>query len=195
MSRVITFIIAFFLIQAAFGQKRSNGIGLRIGEPFGVTYKRYMSPRSSLEFAIGSSPKGWSDAYYRNSFDDYAEYENYNYLSHDVESIIYLQGRLLLNQPILIEGLDGTLDWFYGIGGVLKSARVDYRFQGEEFPFDFESEDRTDVDLGPEGILGMEYFFSDIPLTIFGELSLMLEIGDRPGTFRLFGGAGLRYNF
>jgi hypothetical protein len=77
---------------------------------------------------------------------------------------------------------------------LLKFANVDYRYRNRDTGV-LVRDSRTDIDLGPEGILGMEYTFEDIPLTIFGEFSLMVEFADRPGAFRGFSGAGARYNF
>ena len=52
----------------------------------------------------------------------------------------------------------------------------------------------NDIDIGPEGMIGMEYTFEDVPITVFGEVSLMLELVDRV-TLRPFTGVGARYRF
>ena len=35
---------------------------------------------------------------------------------------------------------------------------------------------RTDLDLGPEGIIGVEYELQDFPIVTFGEASLLTEL-------------------
>jgi hypothetical protein len=76
---------------------------------------------------------------------------------------------------------------------LLKFAKVNYTY---ELPTDAQQHDsRTDIDFGPEAIAGMEYTFDDIPLTLFGEVSVLLEFADRPLTFRAFSAAGVRFNF
>jgi hypothetical protein len=55
-------------------------------------------------------------------------------------------------------------------------------------------DERTDFDFGPEGIFGAEYTFEDVPVTLFAETSLQLELVDRL-TLRLFAGTGARFNF
>jgi hypothetical protein len=52
----------------------------------------------------------------------------------------------------------------------------------------------TDIDLGPEGMGGMEYTFEGIPLSVFAELSMMIEVVDRV-SLRPLSGAGARYRF
>jgi hypothetical protein len=86
----------------------------------------------------------------------------------------------------------GKLQWYWGIGGLIKMARVDYRVKKIDV---VTTRSQTDIDIGPEGILGMEYTFEDVPLTIFGEFSLFVEIVDRPAALRGMSGVGVRYNF
>ena len=189
-------LIVFFLMFGALGAvAQKQAIGLRIGNPIGVTYKRYLANDRAMEFGLGTSSSGWNTNYYKNSFKDYKKYDSYEYRSHNVTGIVYLQGRYLFQYNIPIEGMVGKLDWYWGIGAMLKIATVNYTYQNEEFPYDVVNDGRTDIDFGPEGIAGMEYTFEDIPLTVFGEVSLMLEFADRPLTFRTFGAVGARFNF
>jgi hypothetical protein len=183
----------FVLVFIMFGcVAQDRGIGIRLGAPMGITYKKYLPRNKAVEFGIGTLTNGWYDNYYEKSFHDFDQFEGYDYESHRVRSAVYLQGRYLLHNEIQIEGMMGKLDWYWGIGGVAKFGSVEYRYRlngiaGREI--------RTDFDFGPEGILGMEYTFEDVPLTIFGELSLMIEILDRPGILRGLSGVGVRYNF
>jgi hypothetical protein len=189
-------IAAFFLVfgvGSMFAQ--DHGVGLRIGNPISITYKVYLPKDRAVEFGIGTSPPGWNSNYYENSFQHYKRYDNYHYLSHSVNSNIYFQGRYLFQHNIPIDGMVGKLDWYWGIGAVLKFATVHFAYQNKAYPYDIVSDNRTDVDLGPEGIAGMEYTFEDIPLTVLGEVSLMLEFADRPFTFRPFAAVGARFNF
>lgn len=191
MRSVITFL--FLVLIVASVQAQNNGIGVRLGDPMGVTYKKYLPHSKALEFILGSASPGWNQNYYQNSFDANNKYDNYTYRSHQVQSTLYLQGRYLLDYPIHIDGMEGKLNWYWGIGALLKIAEVKYQYR---MPDQNNASDvRTDVDFGPEGIIGMEYTFEDVPLTIFGEVSLLLEIADRPGALRPFAGTGIRFNF
>jgi hypothetical protein len=189
--RTVMVFLFLILSVSAFAQKQ--GIGLRIGNPLGLTYKRYLSNDRAFEFGIGTAAPGWNKNYYKNSFSDFDRYDNYLYRSHTVNSTVYFQGRYLFQYDIPVEGMVGKLGWYWGGGAMLKFATVTYTY---ELPNDAqESDKRTDIDFGPEGIAGMEYTFDDIPLTIFGEVSVLLEFADRPLTFRAFAAAGARFNF
>ncbi len=56
-------------------------------------------------------------------------------------------------------------------------------------------ERRTDVDLGVDGVIGLEYTFKEAPISIFGDANLFLEIVDAPMFIYGQGGIGARYNF
>jgi hypothetical protein len=191
MKKVI--ILLSLVIFCLSSQAQNQGIGIRIGEPMGLTYKKYFGRTKALEVGLGSAALGWNNAYYRNSFDARNEFEDYDYRSHTVRSIVYLQGRYLLHNEIYVQGMVGKWDWYWGLGGLLKFANVRYRFFDEAPPF-AETEVYNDIDFGPEGIAGMEYTFEDAPITAFGEVSLLLEVVDR-FTLRPFGALGVRYNF
>ena len=193
--RSILVLVLAILAGDIFAQKMTHGIGLRLGEPLGFTYKLYLQNNKAIEFGLGTAVSNWSGNYYKNSFKHYSRYDGNHYLDHKVDNTIYLQGRYLIHYDIPIEGMLGDLDWYWGLGAVLKSARVRYAYQENLAPFRTFSDTRTDIDFGPEGIAGMEYVFDEIPLTIFGEVSLLFELADRPATLRAFAPTGLRYNF
>jgi len=188
-------MVILFLVTTvgAFAQKQ--GIGLRIGNPLGLTYKRYLPNNRAFEFGFGTAPGGWNKNYYKNSFEDFDDYDSYSYNSHNVESTVFLQARYLFDYNIPVEGMVGRLDWYWGAGAMLKFAKVNYGYSGPGDATAYFRDTRTDIDFGPEGIAGMEYTFDNIPLTIFGEVSVLLEFADRPLTFRAFAAAGARFNF
>jgi hypothetical protein len=189
------FILIVFLSVGYYSLAQKQGVGLRLGDPVGLTYKKYLPGKHAIEFGIGGASPQWHRTYYQNSFEEYSQYNNDRYIGHTVESTLYLQARYLFHYNIPVEGMVGKLDWYWGAGGMLKIAKIRYRYQDIEGGSPTRSDVKTDIDIGPEGILGMEYEFDDIPLSVFGEASLMLELADRPGAVRVFGGLGLRYNF
>jgi hypothetical protein len=189
------FVLLVFLFVGYFSLAQKQGIGLRLGDPVGITYKKYLPRNHAFELGIGGASPQWHRTYYQNSFDEYSKYDNYRYVGHTIESTVYLQARYLFHYDIPVEGMQGKLDWYWGAGAMLKLAKIKYRYKdAENGPATF-TDIKTDIDIGPEGILGMEYFFDDIPLSVFGEASLLVELADRPGAVRVFGGVGLRYIF
>jgi hypothetical protein len=197
MKRGIVFCLIFLAFTASAQRKYPGlqGIGLRLGLPTGITYKNYISKWTALELNVGLASPSWSRTYYQNQFNDYPRYDNFVYHSHTVESAAYFQGRYLMHAFIPVEGLEGRVNWYWGIGATFKLAKVNYRYSDPEASPSMQEEVVTDVDLGPEGIIGAEYTFQDVPCAVFAESSLLVEIVDRPGAVRVFGAVGVRYNF
>jgi hypothetical protein len=191
----INCLVVVLLAVCTVSHAQKHGIGLRLGDPVGVTYKNYLNKNHSVEAIIGSASPDWHWGYYQRSFENYPRYDNDRYVSHRVLSTLSLQARYLVNYNISIDGMVGKLDWYWGLGALLKSANVRYTFQDFSGNFPVRTDTKYDIDLGPEGIIGLEYKFEDIPVSVFGETSLMIELVDRPGAVRIFGGAGVRYNF
>jgi len=195
MKQVFTFLLLFFFnVQVATAQRHNAydaGLGIRLGDPFGLSYKYYMQGSKALEANLGSTFPGFYTGYFSNIFNDIEDYQRATYLGHSVNYSVALQGRLLFHQdfPEDIEGLE----WYFGAGAQLRFIGVEYRYLdrvGIRF-----NENYTDVGFGPEGVLGAEYKIPDTQLTAFIDLSLFMEIVDNPLIFRLQAGLGMRYNF
>lgn len=189
----IFLLLVLFSVTATAQRRPDRSVGLRLGIPSGIVYKKYLPAKKAIELGIGSVGAGWHHYYYENSFHSFDKYEGYNYTTHRVNSTLFLQAKYLMQDDIHIEGLTGKLDWYWGVGGLVKLASVTYYFRDENDIT--RSEKTTDFDIGPEGVIGMEYTFDDVPLTVFGDISLMIEIVDRPATLRGLSGVGVRYNF
>ena len=194
-----TLLVALVLIALTSEAQRKypnqQGIGLRLGAPSGLTYKKYVSKWNALEFVVGTMPREWNRSYYQNQFNSWSKYDNFIYLSHDVESVVYFQGRYLMHFNVPIENMLGRLNWYWGFGGLVKIAKVNYTYADPEAIPTTQFADVTDLDIGPEGVIGAEYTFEDVPVALFAETSLIIEIADRPGAARMFAGIGVRYNF
>jgi hypothetical protein len=183
-------VIVSLSVQA---QRKDNQLGLRVGEPMGITFKRFVSEKTALEFIAGTASKEWSADYYRISFPRYDEFKGYTYRNHKVGDVYYLQARFLVQKPINIEGIPGAFDWFWGIGLIGKRAEVEYRFI-DEFR-DSGSMKIIDYDFGQESIIGLEYTLEQIPLSMFVEFSLSFEFYNHFPSFRGYSGIGLRLHF
>jgi hypothetical protein len=191
------FLVLILTLTAQWAFAQSRSIGLRLGDPAGITYKKYLDfyKSKAVEFTLGGASPEWHKRYYLNTFEELSKYSGYGYQSHSIESTIYLQARYLFHYDIPMTGAEGKLDWYWGAGGMLKVAKIRYRYRSEDASPPNQVDIHTDVDLGPEGILGLEYTFQDIPLVVFGEGSMLIELADRPFTWRPFGALGLRYLF
>lgn len=186
--------LSLFLVSV-FSFAQDQSIGLRLGKPTSVTYKKFINRSHAFEVSLGSVPSDWNNSYYINSFSEYESYNQYRYQNHQVQSTLYLQGRYLTHYALPVEDLTGKVVWYWGLGGLFKAAKVQYRYQERDAPYVSATDIKNDIDFGPEGILGLEYTFQDVPVTLFGETSFMLELLDRPFTPQAFGALGVRYNF
>ncbi len=182
----------FFVSTDIFAQQFNQGIGLRIGDPVGVTYKMYLQGKSAFEFNLGTVSRNSHSAYYKDTFKKKDKFDDYIYSDHDVDFTIVLMGRYLIHEAFPAN-VEGRLDWYYGAGAQLRISKVDYQYFDEMNRI--ESEQITNIDLGPEAILGVEYELQDYPIVGFGEVSLLMEVVDRPLHFRVFGAVGIRYAF
>lgn len=171
-----------------------HSVSLRLGIPVGFTYKNYISKKESFEFVVGGASPYWSNTYYKNSFNSFSKYKDFKYIDHRVNSTIYLQARYLKDFAIPTSGMEGALNWYCGVGAVMKVARVSYRYTDINSTPPTRTDDRADIDFGPEVILGAEYWLENTPFSFYGEGSAMLELFDRIGG-RAFAAIGVRYHF
>lgn len=189
------FTMLFIMLVCGTTLAQQRAFGLRVGDPLGVTFKQYTRTHKAIEYIVGTAARNWHHNYYENSFYKYDKYDDFTYRSHKVENSIYLQARYLLHYDIQVENMEGRLQWYWGLGGVLKFSRIEYRYVETPPQSTPRSDRRNNIDLGPDVIGGVEYTFEDIPLNVFGELSLMIELADRPFAAQLYGGVGARFIF
>jgi hypothetical protein len=146
-----------------------------------------------MEFTLGTAPNSFSHRYYERSFIN--KYEDLNYVDHKVKDVLYIQGRFQFHKQIPTEGLSGKIDWYWGVGATFKTAKVEYIYEdllissAEVYSFK-----KTDLDLGPEAMAGVELTFQNTPITLFGEMSSFFELTNRPA-MRLLLGVGARFHF
>jgi len=191
---LLTLAIIFCLGAAAQAQSFEHGIGLRLGEPFGITYKRYLSDYKALEFIIGRN-YNLGSGFYRRDFNNTNNFNGLAYVGHTVDVAFAFQARWLSHVDFLDDHIEG-MKGYYGLGALMGYNRVDYLVDNIEVPgvLLFE-ETRNNFDLGAEAIAGVEYTLYNFPVSFFGEVSLYTEIADNPFRFRLLGAIGARYNF
>jgi len=190
---------ASFLSHAQTKSKKSSptstpkswGIGLRLGDPLGLTLKKYLANHNALEFNIGSSGSWGYD--YRHNFYNDNKYRNAQYIGYHRNSAISIQAHYLFQKPF--PNAKG-LNWYWGIGAQVRIKSYDYYYRYDAGPNWIYQEDKvTNVDIGADGIIGLEYDIPKAPLSVFADANLFLEIADDPFNLFVQGGIGIRYNF
>jgi hypothetical protein len=196
---LLIFVFAFSLqVQA---QRKKNQIGLRLGDPIGLTYKTFLSERSALQFGVGTAASQWNPDYYRRSFDYYFdENDDFEYVSHTTKDVLYLQARYVIQKQIIWNEIPGRFDWYWGVGVLGKRATINYEYvhfyniEDVRTPY-YEEIKIKDYDLGPESIIGVQYTFKEVPLSIDFDVSVLVEFHDRRVALRGFTALGFLYNF
>ncbi|WP_026950895.1 hypothetical protein [Algoriphagus mannitolivorans] len=188
-------VLIFFLPIIGFAQER--GAGVRLGEPFSLTYKDFIEDYLSFEVMLGSGGVN-SAEYYRKSFENNPPSSNAFYVSHTANRGVSLNFRLALHEDItdMFEIEQGYLLGYAGAGLHLRSSRLNYIYDtfGASGPAQRRFEERSNFDLGPEAFGGAEYYFDDLPISVFAEVGLFIELVDRVN-MRGQGGIGVRYLF
>ena len=198
MNNKLLLLIAIGLLSTSslLAQHKNWGVGLRLGDPVGISVKRYVSRQKAVEFNIGRTwGYNYSNAFYRHN--NYNR-DFYDYEWHQLRSSVSLQGRYLIHKDLGVREIPG-LDWYYGMGAQLRVFNVDYRYRYYPTNEKKQGITRTDrvthTDIGLDGIIGLEYSWREVPITVFADVNLFLEILDDPFLPALQGGAGFRYYF
>ena len=177
---------------------RNWGIGIRGGDPSGLTVKKY-NDNTAWEFNIGRTAY-WGRFSYYDAFYSYRAYEGYRLVEirdYHVYRALGIQLRHLWQKDLNIDGLSG-LQWYYGLGGQIKTLSVGYRYKYEDQwgkKYDNIYTTANFINLGVDGILGLEYTFEEIPISVFTDVNLFLEIFRNTFNYHPQGGLGIRYNF
>ena len=174
---------------------QKNSIGLRLGEINGISYKMYQNNYgNALEISVGRTNSFfYGNGRYRDGFDDWADKKNHKgatYVGYDRSFPLALQVHYLFNNKL--DDVTPGLSWYYGFGGQLRysSYTYEYWYNGEYY-----TERSADIDLGVHAIIGVEYKIPDVPIRLFLDGAVLVEIVDNP--LFIWGqiGLGARYDF
>ena len=181
-----------------------QGIGVKLGDPFAVTYKFYFNDHFGIVADFGKASSGLYSRYFREQF---AEYLDTDTLSGEAQ-IEYLTHRVLSDWVVELKflwhfdakGITPGLRLYFGLGPELKLTELEYQYFYNSDPSgsglnslgQFTRKRQT---FGPQVTVGIEYSYFQIPISAFMELELFNDISLDPGRRRFEGGAGLRYIF
>ena len=185
---------------------QDKGVGLRFGDLNGVTFKMY-DDKTDLEFGFGNAQYIYDNFDYNNYFinDWYVNnpqpYTDIEYLNYSRSQPIAFHVRYLFHKDLNKIGEENVknLVWYYGLGAQFRSRSIIYNYRykvSADNNWYYNSTGKLrDIDLGAEGIVGLEYTFQEAPISIFADINLFLEIVDDPFSSWFQGGLGARYKF
>jgi hypothetical protein len=181
-----------------------QGIGIKLGDPFAITYKFYVSEKFSIVADFGKTASGLYNRYYREKFNEYINIDTaqggaqLDYLSHKVNFDWVAELKFLWHFDA--KGITPGLKVYFGIGPEIKSTQLTYQYFFSSVTSSGEVNElgeftRRRNTFGPQVSLGFEYNYFQIPVSAFMEVELFNDISLDPGWHRFEGGAGLRYIF
>ncbi|MFN6944715.1 MAG: hypothetical protein ACK4ND_07185 [Cytophagaceae bacterium] len=200
------YILAFFIaVFFAFSGSKAYaqqewGLGVRFGDPAGISIKRYLGD-NALEFNFGRTAF-WGGhrryGYYGSRFYEYDRFRNrgYEYHGYDRRGAWGAQLRYLIHKD-LDQLLDG-LKWYYGPGVQVRHIAHTYHYRYRHpvtRHWIYEQERISDLGVGLDGVIGLEYTFKEIPISISLDVNIYMELFNNPFHFLGQSGLGIRYNF
>jgi hypothetical protein len=194
VKRIVLFLLFFspFLCQA-----QERGAGIRLGEPFSLTYKDFLDDYLSFEVMLGAGGVN-SASYYQKAFENNPPVANAFYTGHQASRGASIHFRMALHEDFtdVFEIDQGYLLGYVGGGAQFRTTSLTYFYNvGNTSPSNNRVEERTNIDFGPEIFAGGEYYFDELPISVFAEFGFLLELLDRVGHIKGQGGIGIRYLF
>lgn len=177
-----------------------QGVGVKVGDPFALTYKFYPSKHWAFAADAGKASSGLYSSYYKNSFaaylpDTLGKDQNIKYLTHLVNSDWFLEAKFLYQWDA--EKISKGLQLYAGLGWQWRNSNIQYDYIREvsrtESNFGRFTQNR--FTYGPVAIVGFEYSYFTLPISAFIEVELFTDAFVDPGYQRFQGGVGLRYIF
>ncbi|MCS7077441.1 MAG: hypothetical protein NZ455_12065 [Bacteroidia bacterium] len=196
---IITVFVTIFSCSQA---QNDWALGLRLGDPTGFTTKKFMG-KTAIEINVGRTYMFYSRPHEKYFYDWYKGkkygYHEIQYLAYRRSMPMTIQLHFYLQNPISSFAGEDTegLAWYAGGGLQFRSQtyRYDYRYKSApNSGWIYVTGERvTDIDLGIDGTIGLEYKFEDLPISIMGDINLFLELVDTPSVW-LQGSVGVRYH-
>ncbi|MBX2968755.1 MAG: hypothetical protein KF803_05255 [Cyclobacteriaceae bacterium] len=178
-----------------------HGIGIKLGDPFALTYKYYANKHFSFGVDLGRSASGLYSSYYKEAFNEFTrpdtlqENQSTVYLAHKAKSDWV--GEIKVLYHIKADKISAGLQVYTGIGWEWRSLNIQYDYLLNDGIFDNQIEfiTRKRFTYGAQGTLGIEYSYFKMPVSAFMELEVFVDLLRDPGFYKVQGGVGLRYVF
>ena len=115
-----------------------------------------------------------SNGYYGSSYAFRASAFQFHYIIHkDIKSV-------------------SGLRWYFGFGPQVKLLHYAFDYYDG---FRLNRESYISANIGIDALIGIEYSFASVPLTVFADGGLYMEIVREPFYIQSLIGVGIRYNF
>ncbi|RLD23559.1 MAG: hypothetical protein DRI71_05045 [Bacteroidetes bacterium] len=180
---------------AEYSEYPFQGIGIKLGDPFVLTYKLYATEWLAFSIDGGLAASGLYKSRYTELFNSYPGTDTLSYVNHTVDKDVHFSAKVSFynSAPKVLKGVD----YYLSLGWQFRYVDLLYGYVDEISPGNSLFGTRTEqADYhGPEIGLGVEYSYFDMPITAFIEATWMYDIVNLPNAGKFQGGIGIRYMF
>jgi len=181
-----------------------QGIGIKMGDPFALTYKFYPNKHWAFTADVGKAASGLYNKYYRNLFNTYLpdslnQDQSVVYLAHKAKTDWFVQAKFVYQWDM--EKLSKGLQFYAGLGWQWRSTTLEYDYNFVDANLGGIAEGKfgkfreSRFTYGPVAVTGFEYSYFSLPISAFIEIEWFTDTLIDPGYQRFQGGVGLRYVF
>jgi hypothetical protein len=180
-----------------------HGIGVKLGDPFAVTYKYYPNKKWGIAIDAGKASSGLYNRYFIQKFDEYSGKsvrDTVTYLSHRVKQDFIGEVKVLYHFDAT--KISPGLQVYLGAGWEWKSTNLQYSYTYDTSPpaggqsrNEIARLSRNRFTQGPQVVVGIEYSYFQMPISAFMEVEYFQDVQADPGWKKFEGGVGLRYVF
>jgi hypothetical protein len=172
-----------------------QGIGIKLGDPFAITYKLYATEWLAFSIDGGIAAFGLYKDRYSELFSEVPGTDSFEYFNHYVKKDTYVAAKVsFYNEgPKFLKGLD----YYVSLGWQMRYVDIEYGYNEEVSVTEdkFGTLDATLDYMGPEVGLGVEYSYFNLPLSAFIEINWFYDIVYAPSPIKFQAGIGVRYVF
>lgn len=173
-----------------------QGIGIKVGDPFALTYKLYLTEWFAFNIDAGLTASGLYKDRYAELFYTLPEAsDSLTYFNHQVKRDTYIAAKVSFygKPPKFLKGID----YYVSFGWQMHYVDILYGYEEEVSVTEtkFGSFTKTMDYMGPEAGIGVEYSYFNIPMAAFIEINWMYDMINKPTFIKFQGGIGLRYVF
>jgi hypothetical protein len=175
MKKLFLSILLIISSLTAFSQEKNWAIGVKVGDPSGLTVRHYLgNDKNLVEVNVGIYGGIWGlrSAYKDGAFDGAGFSFSGLYLWHGE--------------------MTSQMKYYYGFGAQFTSRSYYVPKTVNGLPY---RDENPITGIGGLGQAGVEYFLKSSPISIFGEVGAYVELVPAVFYFHPQGGAGVRLNF
>ena len=173
-----------------------QGIGIKLGDPFAITYKLYATETFAVSVDGGIAASGLYKQRYTDLFTTLPNTDSLTYITHEVLQDTHLSAKLSIYN--FGPKISDKLDYYITLGWQFRYVQIEYGYNETISLTEELYGTRTEtLDYnGPEAGLGIEYSYFNLPLSAFVEVNWMYDMTyPDPSSIRFQGGIGIRYIF